>query len=657
MSIFAGVVTDGQHTFVRSAELAKLTSLITAYGADQPRLWRQEDSAIAHCQSVITCEDAFEQQPWLDQVSGCCFAFDGRLDNRSDLIRQLAVASSLPDSRIVAAAFDRWGDRAPELLLGDFAFACWNTRTRRLLLVCDQTGGRVIYYARQRNRMVFATVVNSVRDLLGNAPSIDEDALTNVLLDRGTGSTRTLYAGIERVPPAGLVCWTPDSFSVRRYWKPEPKRTLHYRRDEDYVEAGRELLDRAVSSCLRSATPVAAALSGGLDSGGVAATAARLMGSQPLSALTAVPDPNAPLPASTAVRGNEWSQASRTAQMHPNMVHHAAPAGDLTHYENDPAIVFRLLGAMPRNGLNSAWLHPFREKARSLGCGAVLTGVAGNLTLSWDGNRALADYARRGQWIRLAREFWACTRSGGSSARGLLWKHVLAPSLPVSWRAAMRQWRRNSDDIWCSSSPIHPEFARKIRLADQLLEGERLDILDVQGGTFELRALSLDYFWTGRANLAGLRPLLGYEARDPLGDLRLVEFCLSLPPEQYLRDGVRRRLARRVLADRLPKEVLYAKQRGRQCPEWFYRLTRRRAVIRESLASFRSSPFASHYIDLPRLERIASDWPVDADAAEPRYAELVLTLLRGYEIGRFLCWMESGQSAAVADARSYALSL
>ncbi|HYP07358.1 MAG TPA: asparagine synthase-related protein, partial [Bryobacteraceae bacterium] len=175
-------------------------------------------------------------------------------------------------------------------------------------------------------------------------------------------------------------------------------------------------------------------------------------------------------------------------------------------------------------------------------------------------------------------------------------------------------------------------------------------ILDVQGGDFALRASCLEYFWAGRANLASLRTLLGYEPRDPLGDLRLVEFCLSLPPEQYMRDGVQRRFARRVLSDRLPAEVLSAKRRAPQCPEWFHRLSYRRELILEDLASLKNSPLASRYIDLQRLQRIASDWPADADAAEGRFSDLVLTLLRGYEIGRLLRWVETGQRASAAQA-------
>lgn len=639
MSIFAGIAA-GYELRVPSADLAKLTLSVAAYGVGDPRRWTQEGTAIVHSQSVITCEDEREQQPSFDPDSGLCLAFDGRLDNRSDLIRRLDLAPNVPDSDIIAAAVRRWDDRAPEMLLGDFAFACWNTRARKLLLASDQTGGRVIFYAQQRHRIVFATMVNTVRDLLGRPPVVDENAVAGMLLDRGIAPTRTLYADIARLPPAGLLCWTPDSGTTRRYWKPDPGRKLRFRRDQDYIEAGREALDRAVRSCLRSKNSVAAALSGGLDSGGVAATAARLMGAEILPTITAVPQPGAPLPARTAIIGNEWPLASSTAKMHANIVAHAAPAGGLTPYEVNPDAIFRLMGSTPRNSLNSAWLHPFRQQARALGSSVLLTGVAGNLTLSWDGLRALADYARQGRWLRMSRDIWACRRAGGPGVRSLFWDQVVTPLTPVQWRGTLRRWRKNTDAIWSSSSPIHPEFARSINLADQLMAGERLDIMDVHGGDFALRASSLEYFWSGRANLASLRPLLGYEPRDPLGDLRLVEFCLSLPPEQYMRNGVRRRFARRVLSDRLPTEVLTAKRLGRQCPEWFHRLSRRRQTIQEDLASLKDSPLASRFVDLQRLQGIVSDWPADADAAEVRFSDLVLTLVRGYEIGRLLRWVE-----------------
>lgn len=85
--------------------------------------------------------------------------------------------------------------------------------------------------------------------------------------------------------------------SIRRYWQPDLERRIRYRDPRDYLEAGREMLDRVVAPSLRAIGPVACQLSGGLDSSGVAATAACLLDPTRLHTFTAVPEAAAPMPA------------------------------------------------------------------------------------------------------------------------------------------------------------------------------------------------------------------------------------------------------------------------------------------------------------------------------------------------------------------------
>ena len=73
-----------------------------------------------------------------------------------------------------------------------------------------------------------------------------------------------------------------DSARIRRYWTIDDIKPVRLRADADYVEAGREMLDRAVASCIARSGKLGATLSGGLDSSGAVATAARLTRRGPL---------------------------------------------------------------------------------------------------------------------------------------------------------------------------------------------------------------------------------------------------------------------------------------------------------------------------------------------------------------------------------------
>ena len=100
---------------------------------------------------------------------------------------------------------------------------------------------------------------------------------------------QSLFEGIDRVPAATTIVF--DRRGEARsttYWAMDWDRSIRFPRDDDYVDAARELVDRAVARCLRLAGPVVAMLSGGLDSPGVSATAARLASPDRVNAITLV---------------------------------------------------------------------------------------------------------------------------------------------------------------------------------------------------------------------------------------------------------------------------------------------------------------------------------------------------------------------------------
>ena len=121
-----------------------------------------------------------------------------------------------------------------------------------------------------------------------------------------------------------------------------------------------------------------------------------------------------------------------------------------------------------------------------------------------------------------------------------------------------------ADEWWVPLSPIHPQFARTQDVAGRsqargCAQWQRRRV-DTRAARWErLLALQRD---TGLSD--GYSALFGVDMRDPTGDVRVAEFCLSLPEDQFRRAGVRRGLIRRAMADRLPAEVLASRPRALQ---------------------------------------------------------------------------------------------
>jgi asparagine synthase (glutamine-hydrolysing) len=595
---------------------------------------------LAHFQSLITPEDRWERLPAVFCGGKKVLLWDGRLDNREDLIRSLRLPKEtgiITDGAIVAAALRHWGDDACRHLLGDFAFACWDMEERRLILASDHIGGRVILYHVNSQRIVFATSMDALYGFPELPLEIDLASLARVLVDAPPAPGTTMFKAVKQLPPAGYLVWSSTGVTVKRYWAPEVSKRLRYSSDESYVEHARELLDTAVRCRLRTTGPIVSQLSGGLDSSAVTSTAARIAGASPVFSVTAVAQEGVPvcLP-SKRIFVDEWAHASAVAAAYPNLTTCRVPASPVTN--DDPRHLFYARGMPVRNFMNASWFGAANEAVRAVGARTLLVGMAGNLTLTWNGRRRLADLACGAKLWALNRELRGLATAGIGRPWDSIRRDVLSRTVMPGLRR-IRDWMRGSNVDWRAASAISTELGATQNVHLILEES----IGRIPGLTHD-SSLRLRYFedmWRRPGN-ALLRSYLGFERWDPLADVRLIEFCIAIPPEQYLLDGVPRRLARRVLADRVPAEVLGENRKGRQSPEWFHRMNCGRKHLAATLERLKRSPLAGYALDLPKIKAAVDDWPADANAAQARYGSLVLVLARGINVGEFLEWAEGG---------------
>jgi hypothetical protein len=124
--------------------------------------------------------------------------------------------------------------------------------------------------------------------------------------------------------------------------------------------------------------------------------------------------------------------------------------------------------------------------------------------------------------------------------------------------------------------------------------------------TMKLRRKLLMRSDTGNFRKAALAQW-GVDERDPTGDTRLIDFCLSLPPDQLLDQGVRRPLAQKALSDRLPESVLNPSSRGYQMADWYEQITVE--TVRAAAARLAKSDVARTLIDFDRINETIDLWP------------------------------------------------
>lgn len=579
-------------------------------------------------------EDTYDRGPIVGGDGQLTLVADVRLDNRDDLIDVLALSRAetkmLCDAAVLMKALERWDEGALDRVIGDFAFALWDERRKRLLLARDYLGQRPLHYHRGNGFFAFASMPKGLHALPEVPYAPRTSAMADFLVLLPDTGNETFFEEVERVPAGHSLSINPGGISLRRYWKPQRKE-LRLGSAENYAEALREQMDTAVRSRLRGADgAVAAHLSGGLDSSSVTATAARLFAPQKVVAFTSVPAVKCSVPAGKF--GDEGPLAQATAEMHSNIEHvrvcasRNSPLANLDKY-------FFVFEQPLLNLCNTTWVDAINVEANSRGIKVMLNGQMGNFSISHSGLQVLPRLLKGGHLIKLAKLGFSLTR------QGMRWRGVavaaMGPFLPFSLRQRLSSGLRSLTGDLHSYSSIRPSAVDSLGIYERAQDrGLDLTYRPWSDG-FAMRCWGLSRADLGNFNkgtLAGWN----IDYRDPTADRRLVEFCLSVPEEQFLVGGEQRGLARRAFADRLPQAVLAERRQGLQSADWHLGLHAAREQICAELSSLSDCTPAAELIDLETIAEAAENLPADGwDEAETigRYR---LSLLRGISAGHFL---------------------
>ena len=160
--------------------------------------------------------------------SGTIICWDGRLDNREDLLAGCRlIDAELTDVEIVSASYDAHGPKFLKSLVGDFALALWDVATRTLMLARDAIGPRPLYYCKRDNAIIFCSSLSVLADLSQITIEVNDDYVAGHLT-RGVEPHLTPYLGIFAVPPGHVTVCCNGRVSTERYWKLNPNNVISY---------------------------------------------------------------------------------------------------------------------------------------------------------------------------------------------------------------------------------------------------------------------------------------------------------------------------------------------------------------------------------------------------------------------------------------------
>ncbi len=643
MSAICGVIgLDGRPWQRR--DLTRVVEVLRPLGPDGEGDWSGQVGrfgvAVASMVARRAPEDAGDRQPAISEDGEMVVVADVRLDNRCDLLAGLGRPdwSAEPDSKLILAAYQKWGLGCLDRLVGVYALAVVDRGRGGVLLARDALGVRPLVTHERPGVVAFASNALALTGLEGVGHRVDERHAGEVL-SLSYSSDRTFVEGVRWVGP-GEAVWVGVRGARRwRWWQPDPGRVAERRSAGAQVDALRDAFDEAVRARLRTTGRVGAQVSGGLDSPSVAATAAQLLAPEPLWTYTSVPRPGWRGTTRQGWDADESGLVRDLAARHPNLTPSFVDVGGASLLGRHLERSWELGGGPPRNPCNVLWIEAVDERAAADGVTTMLTGALGNLAFSADGPEWLWSLLRAGRLGELSSETAAWSRH-----RGQRWTRTVREQLvPYFVSPTLRRLRRRQIGV---EEPVDQWLAGTALRADAVEAGEviaRHPQLDTNRRVAHRLAL-----WAASADAAGqadtaaaMEARRGLDHRDPTADRRVWEVALHQPEWVRRHDGWRRAAARAAMAERLPASIVWRGRKGEQLPDWLELMTASRPELGAELDAACDHPLSRRLIDVERLGRLLSAWPEPGRSGEIGVIrDYRGAMLRALVVSRYLRWFE-----------------
>ncbi|HET8925427.1 MAG TPA: asparagine synthase (glutamine-hydrolyzing) [Candidatus Acidoferrum sp.] len=527
-------------------------------------------------------------QPIWNETRDVAVIFNGELYNYRDLRERLCLCghrfATQSDTEILVHAWEEWGEDALDEFRGMFAFALLDLRERYatapiLFLARDPLGIKPLYYTQTADGFAFASEVRALLACGVTQKRLSQDALTAYLLFGSISEPVTVLEGVFSLPPGHrMLLYLPDrrrTPRARPWWDPSQSSAARdTRKSRDLSSAAkkmRPLLENAVQAHLIADVPVGLFLSSGLDSGAVAAMAARAQAGIQSFTLT--------------FPGTAFDEAE--------LARVVAKRCGTKHQEvslNGDAVLARLdevLAALDQPTMDAVNTYFVSWAAREVGLKVALSGLGGDELFA--GYPTFADTPRLSKLVHAA---WYVP---------MALRRVLAPV--VAGLAAQRNSpdaARKAAAAWAFPYTLpHPYFFARALFPPGRLE--RIIEPRFRPSTIGADGITLEPTWLGWLERTAdearkMEPVAGIswlemrnymastllrdtdsvsmaqslEVRVPLLDTPLVEFVGSLPDAARQRPEMQKALLAQALGDSLPREILAQRKRTFTLPweEW-----------------------------------------------------------------------------------------
>jgi asparagine synthase (glutamine-hydrolysing) len=535
--------------------VARMSGRLAHRGPDDEGLFHQGPVALAARRlSIIDLDGG--HQPIENEDGSIVVVQNGEIYNYRELRRELEGRghrfATNCDTEVLVHLYEDHGEGFVERLRGMFAIALWDKRRQRLLLARDRFGIKPLYYRSVAGGISFASELKAMLEQPGFSRQIDPKAVAAYLAFNSIPAPLTIFTEARKLPPGHLLTWEGGEVAQRRYARPGPVPAREVRRDSAAALAAelREVLDDSVRAHLVADVPVGVLLSGGVDSGGLAALASRHAG-EPLRTFSI---------GFEEAGFDELSRARLVAERYGTDHHELVLRPDAVE------LLPRLVEAFDEPFGDSSALPTYLVSELAAGEVKVALSGEGGDELFGGYYTYVADLlARRvGRLAALARPLAEALPSRHERV-GFDYKakrFARAAALPPlerhhGWKEIFSPQGR-AELAGPGASGWDPLDLHRGRYAETAGVEPLARMQDVDLGIYLVDDLLVK---TDRLSMAH-----SLELRVPFLDQKVTEFAFSLPRKLKVRGFAKKRLLRQALEPLLPREVVHGRKQGFSIP-------------------------------------------------------------------------------------------
>ena len=579
--------------------LNSMIGALAAHGPDGHDQWHDGSVALGHQMMHITPESSDETLPLHHSARGITLTADARLDNRDELKRAMGSEASRlqTDSSLILSAYQKWGISCVDRFVGEFNIAIWDAKKRHLQCITDPMGIRPLYYRKLENGcFAFASEIRPLLNIAKSSP-INQRRIALLGVSALTGfleTTRTGFEDIYRIPAATVLTVSGSGIQTSEYWRPDPNKRLHFKSDEECAEAFREVFFESITARLRSAKPVGALLSGGLDSSAIVGAASRILNGEnkSLVTLSSLPEPTAQGQVTDEAAYIDLCRGYNNLQM--------IDVRAIGHGPFDNVEELVKTGSLGSYGFQHYMYTALVGAGRKQGVRLLLDGYGGELSASAYVRGYFSELLLRGKLGTLFKELKALSTDGRIRANSVK-RNVLRPLVPFRILQAMNRHEKFESMV---EYPVRKEFIRDVLGND--LEDINDQLLKLLIQAPDHRRNMVQSIFLARQDLrqrshAGFMGYADMQFTYPYLDKRVLEFTLAIDGKFKLESGRDRRLIRMASRDLVPDTVRQRTSKAAFCPDYHLRYSKQIAGAADKIKELSQNADLSKVIDFQML--------------------------------------------------------